>query len=211
MKVAIVVNGEINDLNFYKRELKKYDYIICADGASNSIYKMDIIPNIIIGDLDSIDEIVKRYYLEEKVNFEKFPSKKDKTDTEIAIDYAVSIGATKIHLLGALGKRVDHTLGNINYLYYLINRGIDCKIVDESSEIYIANKEKTIYGKKGDTVSIIPLIGDVKGVTLSGLEYPLHNFDLEFGTSRGISNVMIEDECKIEITSGYLLIIKSKN
>lgn len=209
MKIAIVANGTINDLEFHKNIIKKCDYIICADGASNYIYKMNINPNIIVGDLDSIDEQVKKYFLKENVRFETFPSKKDKTDTEISVDYALELGATEIVLLGVIGTRMDHSLGNINLLYYLLNKGIKASIVNENNEIHIITNEIEIEGKKGDIISVIPCFGHVKGVTLNGLEYPLNDFYLEFGSSRGISNIMSNDKCKITLKEGFLLVIKS--
>lgn len=211
MKIAIVANGTIKDLEFHKYIIKKCDYIICADGASNYIYDMNINPDIIIGDLDSIDEKVKKYYEKENVRFETFPSKKDKTDTEISVDYALDIGATEIILLGVIGSRIDHSLGNINLLYYLLKKGIKASVINENNEIYIINDEIELEGKKGDIISVIPCFGHVKGVTLKGLEYPLNDFYLEFGSSRGISNIMSSSKCKITLREGFLLVIKSRD
>ncbi|SHH09551.1 thiamine diphosphokinase [Tepidibacter thalassicus] len=211
MKVAIISNGDIKDYDFHKNIVKKYDYIICADGASNHAYKMGIIPNMILGDLDSINEEVKKYFMNKKVKFNTFPSKKNKTDTEICIDYALNLGAKEVVLLGVIGSRMDHSLANINILYYLIKQGIKASIVNENNEIHITDNEIEVTGKQGDIISIIPLYNDVEGVTLKGLEYPLDNFYLKFSSSRGISNVMMGDRCKISLKKGYLLVIKSKD
>ncbi|KXZ39608.1 thiamine pyrophosphokinase [Alkalithermobacter thermoalcaliphilus JW-YL-7 = DSM 7308] len=210
MKVAIILNGQIENIEFFDSILENYNYIICADGGANKLYKIGKKPNVIIGDLDSIHDHVKNYYRKNNVDFKKFPSKKDKTDTEIAIDYAISIGATQIDFIGALGDRMDHTLANINCLYYLLKRKVDGKIVDENSQIYITDKEKVIYGEIGDIVSIIPCFSDAKGVTLEGFEYTLEDFNLEFGCARGISNVMLSPKCIVKVKQGCLLIIKYK-
>ncbi len=211
MKVAIIANGEIRDLNFHKEILRDCDYIICADGASNHAYKMKIEPNTIIGDLDSIHKEVKCYFENKGINFEKFPSKKDKTDTEICIDYAMELGAKEIILLGVIGSRIDHSLGNINLLYTLLQNGIKASIRNEHNEIYITDHEIEIKGTKGDIVSILPCFSNVKGVTLKGLEYPLNDFYLEYGSSIGISNVMKEETCKISLKEGYLFVIKARD
>ncbi|SHJ58477.1 thiamine diphosphokinase [Tepidibacter formicigenes] len=211
MKVAIIANGEIKDYNFHKDIIKKFDYVICADGASNHAYKMKITPNIILGDLDSINKEVKSYFMNKNIKFNTFPSKKDKTDTEICIDYAINLGAREIVLLGVIGSRMDHSLANINILYYLLRQGIKASIINENNEIYITDSEIEITGKQGDIVSIIPLYNDVVGVTLKGLEYPLNNFNLSFGSSRGVSNVMMSDRCKISLKKGCLLVIKAKD
>ena len=84
-------------------------------------------------------------------------------------------------------------------------------IIDRHNKIYYAEKENIICGKKGDIVSIVPVGGDVYGITTEGLEYTLFNETLEFGKSRGVSNVMTDESCKITIKSGIAMIIKSKD
>jgi thiamine pyrophosphokinase len=211
LKIAIIVNGIIDDYNYHKSLINDCDLVICGDGGANHAYKMDIIPDYILGDLDSINDETKDYYENKNVEFIKFPSKKDKTDTEICIDYASHLKATEIILLGALGGRMDHAMANVNLLYYILKKGIKGSIVNETDSIFICDKELTIKGNIGENISLIPLYGDVIGVTLENLEYPLNDFTIEKGSSRGISNVMINNKCKISLKSGYLLICKSKD
>lgn len=211
MKIAIIVNGIIYDYDYHKDIINNCDLVICGDGGANHAYKMDIIPNYILGDLDSIDNKTKNYYENKNVEFIKFPSKKDKTDTEICIDYASHLKATEIVLLGALGGRMDHAMANVNLLYYMLKKGIKGNIVNETDSIFISDSELTIRGNKGDNISLLPLFGDVVGVTLENLEYPLNNFTIKKGSSIGISNVMIDNSCRISLKSGYLLICKSKD
>ena len=87
MKVCIILNGEIKDYKYIKNIIYKnnYDYIICSDGGANHTYKMDIVPDYIIGDLDSVEDNILKYYKSKNVQFEKFPTKKDETDTELSI------------------------------------------------------------------------------------------------------------------------------
>ena len=93
MKVCIVLNGEIKNYQKTKEIIlkEKYDHIIGADGGCNHLYKMNIIPNYIIGDLDSINEELISYYKNKNVIFEKYPTHKDETDSEICIDLAKKI------------------------------------------------------------------------------------------------------------------------
>ncbi|MEJ8553729.1 thiamine diphosphokinase [Tepidibacter sp. Z1-5] len=211
MKSLIIANGSMNDYDFYKNIIKGYDCIICADGASNHAYNINIDPDIIIGDLDSIDDKVKQHFIDKNIRFNKFPSKKDKTDTEICIDYAIHIGSKEIDFIGVLGTRMDHSLANVNLLYSLLKRGIKSRIINENNEIHITDDKIQIAGNKGDIISIIPIHSDVLGVTLKGLEYPLENYDLGFATSRGISNVLVDDKCEISIKSGCVLVIKARD
>ena len=213
MKVCILLNGKINDYSIIKQFInnQKYDYIICADGGANHAYKMNITPNYIIGDLDSINKEIIDFYKKQNVLFEEFPSKKNETDSELCILLSKSLNASKIDLFGTLGGRIDHTLANINLLYYIREQEIIPRIISEQEEIYIATNECVkIKGKEKDIISIIPIKGDVKGITLENLEYPLNNYDMNYSTPLGISNIMLSEECKIAVKKGSLLIIRNK-
>ena len=213
MKVCILLNGKINDYSIIKQFInnQNYDYIICADGGANHAYKMNITPNYIIGDLDSINKEIIDFYKKQNVLFEEFPSKKNETDSELCILLSKSLNASKIDLFGTLGGRIDHTLANINLLYYIREQEIIPRIISEQEEIYIATNECVkIKGKEKDIISIIPIKGDVKGITLENLEYPLNNYDMNYSTPLGISNIMLSEECKIAVKKGSLLIIRNK-
>ena len=213
MKVCILLNGKINDYSIIKQFInnQNYDYIICADGGANHAYKMNITPNYIIGDSDSINKEVIDFYKKQNILFEEFPSKKNETDSELCILLSKSLNASKIDLFGTLGGRIDHTLANINLLYYIREQEIIPRIISEQEEIYIATNECVkIKGKEKDIISIIPIKGDVKGITLENLEYPLNNYDMNYSTPLGISNIMLSEECKIAVKKGSLLIIRNK-
>lgn len=213
MRVCIILNGEIKNYDYIKNIINKnnYDYIVCADGGANHSYNMGIIPDYIIGDLDSIYSEIIEFYKLKDVKFEKFPSKKDETDTEICVYLASKLNAKEIDFIGALGGRLDHMIANINLLYYVRNKGIYTKIISEYEDIHIAiNEEITINGNIGDTISVIPLNGDAKGVTLENLEYPLNNYDMKFYLPLGISNVMLDEKCSVKVEQGSLIIVKNK-
>lgn len=212
MKSCIILNGKIQDYKKIKEIIikEKYDYIICADGGANHTYNMDINPNYIIGDLDSINKEIAEHYKKYEVKFEKFPTKKDQTDSELCIYLSNKLKTKELHLIGALGGRIDHTIANINLLYYIRSMNIKPKIISEDEEIYIAtNEEIIVKGKKEDTISIIPINGDAKGVTLSGLEYPLNDCCMKFSVPLGISNVMLDSKCSIKVDNGSLIVIKN--
>ncbi|WP_052636399.1 thiamine diphosphokinase [Peptoclostridium litorale] len=209
--VGILVNGAIDDIEFYKKELDGCDYVISADGASNVLYKMKKVPDVIIGDMDSIEEDAKSFFLEKGVEFKRFPSKKDFTDTELSIDYAKDIGADEVVLYAAVGSRIDHSLGNINLLYYMLKRGMQGRLVNEKNEVRITDGKLVIEGRKGDLVSVIPVNGDAIGVTLTGLEYPLTDYTIEFGKTIGLSNVMVGESCRIEVKDGCIFVIKARD
>ena len=212
MKICIVLNGEVENYTKIRDFITKedYDYIICADGGANHTYNMEITPDYIIGDLDSVDEKLVSYYKNTGVKFEKFPAKKDETDTELCIYLARDLNATIIDFIEALGGRIDHSITNINLLYYLKEMDIIPRIISEKEEMYIAvNEEITISGNVGDIVSVIAINGDADGVTLKNLEYPLDNYYMKYGVPIGMSNVMLSNECKVKVKKGNLIIIKN--
>lgn len=214
MKVCIILNGEIKNYDKTKEIIlrEKYDFIIAADGGCNHLHKMNIKPDYVIGDLDSINKKLVDYYKNGNVIFKTYPSRKDETDSEICIYLARELEATKIDFYGSLGGRIDHTLANIGLMHYVREMNITPKIISSEEEIImIRNEEIILSGKKGDTVSIIPIMTDANNITLKKLEYPLENAKMGYLSSLGISNVMLEDECIIKIEDGYALIIRNYN
>src|SRR3712207_3488272 len=183
--------------------------VIGVDGGSNYLRKLGIGPDYVVGDLDSIDSDTLSFFENKKTEFKKYPSKKNETDTELAIWLAQESGASHIDLYGALGARVDHEIANIYLLYYILEKGMIPRIVGEGMEINIVKDGFIdLCGKADDLVSIIPLMGDAKGVTLEGLEYKLDNYNMKFSVPRGISNVMLKDSCRVSIKDGVLLVVK---
>ncbi len=210
MKIAIISNGLMFDYEKMKRIISDgYDYTICADGGANHTYKMGLTPQLIVGDMDSIEEEVVDFYKKQNVAFKTYEMRKDDTDTTIAIKQAIMLAPKTIGLFGSSGKRLDHTLANIGSLFFIKSNGIAGKIIDEYSEVQIAEEKTGVKGNKGDTVSLISLSEWTKGVTLEGLEYPLTNYDIHRDHQIGVSNVMTGSHCFITKKSGDLLVIKS--
>ncbi|MDD3226979.1 MAG: thiamine diphosphokinase, partial [Tissierellia bacterium] len=156
MKTALIVgNGEEAAKSIIEK--LKYDYIICADGGLEKASNYGIVPDIIIGDFDSVDANVLKQY-ENRVLIEKFPSEKDFTDMELAVEFAVSKGYNNIILTGASGTRLDHTLGNIMLMEKYYKEGVNISIIDNNNEMKIIsdNAELFIEYKEGYYISIIP-------------------------------------------------------
>lgn len=210
MKAVIVTNGDIKNLLQLKHILTAADWIICADGAAKYLMAIDIVPHILLGDLDSIDGEALNWMTDRGVEPVRFPARKDATDTELAVDYAMALSPEKITIVGGVGSRWDHSLSNILLLKKLLNHGISGWIVNENNEITIIDSSLELEGKKGDIVSIIPISAIVKGVNLYGLEYPLVDRTIPMGSSLGISNCFKDTKAKISLTEGILLVIKSK-
>ena len=198
MRAVIIGNGHIGDYEYIKSKIKDEDFIICADGGYNHAKKMNIQPDILIGDFDSAKNF------ESEVNKIKYPVRKDFTDGELAVKYAAEHGYENVLLIAMTGDRMDHSLADVLLL-------LKCKngvLIDDNNEVYLLRDKLVVNGKKGQTLSIIPINGDVCGIVTKGLEYPLMSENLYFGSSRGISNVLTENSCEITIKSGMALVIK---
>ena len=201
MIALIVGNGEVSA----STNIPENPYIICADGGIRHMKKLGLKADIVIGDMDSSNGEVS------DAETVVYPVKKDFTDSELAVRYALKNGYNEIYLLGFTGTRLDHTLTNIFLLNEIQNHGAKGVIIDSHNTVFLADTENEISGERGDLISIIPISGDASGITTEGLEYPLNNETLFFCKSRGVSNVMSGATCKITITKGKALIIKSKD
>lgn len=148
-----------------------------------------------------------------QVNFCEYDPEKDNTDTDIALQLAIELKSSTITIMGALGKRMDHTIANIHILKYALDAKIPCEIWDANNRIYLIEDTHTFYKNKtyGKYISFIPLTSIVKGVTLKGFQYPLQNDCLSIGISLGVSNEIIEEVASIEIKSGILIVVESKD
>ena len=188
--------------------------IIAGDRGLEALYKLKIIPNHVVGDFDSVSpEILEFYKRQSQIIFYTFNAEKDNTDTDIALKLAIQLKSSKITILGALGKRMDHAIANIHILKDALEANIPCQIIDEHNRIYLINKEMTLEKDKvyGKYVSLIPLTSTVEGLTLTGFKYPLSDYTLLIGTSLGISNEIITDKAHIEMKNGILIVIESRD
>lgn len=210
MKSAILCSGEINDYEYIKKLCQDIELLICADGGSLHAYNMGLMPQVIIGDLDSSDDKVVEYFRALDVNIIEYNSDKDKTDTQLCIEYAAKT-SKDIMLLGATGSRMDHTIANLSLLYYGLERGLKVSIANDKNLIFMIKDNITIKGSVGDIVSLLPYTEKVEGIRTSGLHYELAEAVMKQGAPYGVSNYLSREEAFIEIGNGYLLVILSKD
>ncbi len=207
---CIFVNGDFTDKEFYMQVISNCELIIAADGAANSLKKLEITPDIIIGDMDSIEEKVFSYYKNKNVSMLKYPVKKDKTDTELAIDEMADKGYKDVLMMGFAGGRIDHMLGNIGMCSYAASVGVNLKLTDEKTVIFLAIKGRTVIeAAKKSTISFISYGGPAKIKKLTGFEYSLENYCLLPGSTRCISNAAQQRDPVIELECGSVLVIIS--
>ena len=185
-------------------------HILCADGGALHARRHDLMPQTIIGDLDSLSPEQVHDFAATGAEILRFPGEKDETDLELALYWCVEQGAQEIIVLGALGGRFDQTLANLYLLALPALRQIRIELVDgEQSVRLLRPGSHIIYGHASDTVSLIPLVSAVEGISTSNLKYPLRDETLQFGPARGISNVMLSEDASVEFSSGLLVIVRT--
>ena len=209
MKTIIFANGTFTDLEQVPLLVNACDLLIAADGGARHCIAANLLPQVVIGDFDSLSESELKVLEAHGAKLIRYPSRKDSTDLELALEYACNQGADQILILGGLGQRWDQTLANILLLVHPANTCARVSLIDGNQEIMLIGSSQTleIFGQPGDTVSLIPIRGDAKGITTQGLEYPLHHGTLRFGTSRGISNVLLDEKGTIHLEHGLLICI----
>lgn len=207
MKVIIVTGGNKPSKKLLNSYIKSGDLIIGADKGSEYLYDYEIMPNIILGDFDSISEEKLKKIEEKQVEIIKFPPEKDYTDTEIAIMEAMKRGADTIYLFGGLGTRADHSLGNIGLLLTTKNKGARLLIVDDHNKMYLADKNMSLNGSQGEIISFHALSDVVKGFEIRGAKYNLNSYDMHLLDPRAVCNEFIDTPINIKYESGELLII----
>lgn len=206
-RAVIFANGTLPDLDSARRILHADDFILCADGGTRHAFDLGLTPHVIIGDLDSITKEERRKMKEVNAQVIQFPQDKNETDLELALEYAVERHYREMVIVGALGARLDQTLGNIALLAGPRHSEFDIRLDDGIEQAFFCRDESEIEGKPGDIVSLIPWDGEVTGVRTLGLKWPLTDETLFPHETRGISNEMLNEVARVHIRSGLLLVV----
>ena len=208
-RTVIIANGEIHNPTAIRAVVRADDHIIAADGGANHCRALGLTPRALVGDLDSVapTELAALEAIGTQVI--KYPAHKDQTDLELALDYAIAQSATEIIIIGALGGRWDQTLANVLLLALPRLDSARIRLIDGAQQISLLRGpgSVTLTGAPGDTVSLIPIGGDARGVTTTGLEYALDSGTLSFGSTLGISNVLAAREATVALSAGLLVCV----
>ena len=202
-RALIIANGEPPKKQRVQSLAREASLIICADGGANTALKYGIVPDAIVGDLDSI-------HAEALVKFHRVRTFEDRddetTDLEKAIAWAIKSKYDHIVVVGAAGGRADHTVGNLAVLPKFFPDAI-IRLVDDYGEMSYVGRELEFEAKKGDIVSLIPL-NRCEEILTRGLRYALDGEYLELGSREGTSNVVVSSPVNIKTKKGHLLIYK---
>lgn len=176
---VIVCNGRIRDYEYLAKLVKYADTLICADGGVAHLKKIDVLPNILLGDFDSVSKSNLAFYSSSGVKILQFPPEKDMTDTQLAIEYAIENRFELVILVGALGTRLDHSLANIYLLKKLRENGIDGILVDEHNEIMLIDDTIEINRKSALCLDLLNKRNCTNFLNNSSIPQMLKSPDLE--------------------------------
>ena len=204
-RAVLFVNGEMADST--RLAFLDTDYFVAVDNGVRHTYTFNVIPHLLIGDLDSIDHDLVEILLSEGVKIQKFPSNKDETDLELALNYVIEKGFTKILLVGALGGRMDQSLANLDLLTREDLGDLDIRMDDGRTAVFAIKDSVSFKTTINDTISLMPICRPATGITTQGLAYPLNNETLYPKKTRGISNTAVANQVSITLEEGQLLCI----
>ena len=210
MKQAILfANGSMEKPPDLSSFIQSSALVIAVDGGVRKCISLDIQPNVLIGDFDSIGYDEMKSFQAAGVEIIQYPTHKDETDLELALNYINNTEVSDVMIIGGLGARWDMTIANILIITNSVYTDLNIHFLDGTQDLFLlrAGENTLIKGNLGDTLSLIPLVGDVSGVSTQGLLYPLQNETLRFGTARGVSNVFTLERVQINIKHGLLLCI----
>ena len=207
LRAVVFANGVLSDPQKSLSFILQDDILIAADGGALHCRSLGLTPDVLIGDFDSLEtkEVAELEARGAKVI--RHPARKDFTDLELALRHARELGAKHILVMAALGNRWDQTLANLLLPASESFLEVDIRLLDGHQEILLVRAGQTveIEGQRGDILSLIPLYGDAHGITTYGLEYPLNEGTLTFGSTRGISNVLVEKKARVSLRKGLLV------
>lgn len=193
--------------NEYIPNIDNDTLVISADGGYSNALKFNIIPNICIGDFDTLTANINP-----SCKIIKYPPEKDDTDTMLCVKKAISMGYDTIYIYGALGGRFDHTIANIQTLEYITEKNISAYIIDNQNIITMQKDSTRVYNQYSNFKYFsIFSISNSSDVSAIGLKYPLEHTILNRNFPLGISNEILLDSATITVYKGTILIVYSKD
>ena len=183
-------------------------YVVAADRGAATALAFGLAPNLVIGDLDSIDAETLKELERRGTSIETYPRDKDVSDSQLAVDRALERNPEHALLLGFLGgPRLDHALANVHLLTRVPTRAL---LLDADNECTLVRpgEEYTWGTEPEEVISLIPLSAQAEGVCTRGLRWALNGEALELGDTRGISNEPVAEQAGVSIDGGLLLVTR---
>ena len=208
MRAAVFLNGFADPPELLRRVAGRADVVVAADGGALHTLRAGIVPDLVVGDMDSLGEEGARRVGERGASLERHPPKKDKMDGHLAVLAVSKMGATDIDLLCAAGGRLDAVFALPHLLLAAEQLGVRATVAAAWGEMFVVEDgSRAVVGATGEGVSVFPVSGSARGVTLEGFEYPLLDARLEAGDTLGFHNELAGGEARVAVGEGALLVI----
>jgi len=206
----VVMGGVAPDIGLAAALERDEVLVVAADSGAVHALSAGLAIDFAVGDFDSIPPEVLQKLENSGVRVERHPVAKDATDLELALDVAIREGADVITVVGGHGGRVDQSFANAFVIASPAYAHISMHAILDSALVSVVHGGGgvTFVGAPGDVITLLPMHGDARGVSTTGLEYPLRAETLPAGTTRGVSNVLIDHEATVSIESGTLLVVR---
>ena len=209
VRTIIIANGQLSDPAEARRRIRPGDQVICADGGTHHARVMGLTPDVVVGDMDSLDPGLRAELEAADVRFVVHPTRKDETDLELALQLAIAEGADEIEILAMLGGRLDQSLANLLLVAQAEWAPARVQVTEGNQTAWPVRggQETTIKGACGDLLSLVPLSALVIGVTLEGVEWPLDAATLRFGSTLTVSNILTATMARLSVKRGLILVV----
>ena len=205
-KCIILANGKPPKKRIIQfLQKNNYSTLICADGGANKAMELSLIPDFIIGDLDSIKENTLKFFQDKSKIIKR--KRQNDTDVEKCLRFAIQKGFGEVIMLGVTGNRLDHTFYNIGIVIKFFNK-IKLKLIAEESILVPYTGKIELKTFPGEIISLYGFDKKTK-ITSRGLKYPLKNITLPFGERESTSNVALSKKILLEINGGIIFLIRN--
>jgi len=208
LRAAIFLNGSPDSPDLIRHVAGLADLVVAADGGARYALEAGVVPDLLVGDMDSLGENLAREIERRGATLERHPVRKDKMDGHLAVLAAREQGATEADLLCAVGGRFGALFAAPHILLAAERIGLRSTVVADRGRMFVIEAgTKTVRGTPRDSISIFPLSGPAADVTLEGMEYPLENANLQPGDTLGFHNELIGAEARVSVGEGVLLVV----
>lgn len=204
MRRCVIIGGApIQDYQWIRQHLLPDDFYIFCDGGLKHRQSLQVTPDLLVGDFDSWDNP------ETGTETIVLPREKDDTDTFFGAKEGVKRGFEDFLLIGVIGGRFDHSLGNISALLYLTGLGKKALIIDDYSSMEVVSSEPCFIHDNVQYFSVLNIDGKAKGITIKNAQYPLKNAEITWDYQYGISNQVLPGKmAEVTTQEGRLLLVK---
>jgi thiamine pyrophosphokinase len=208
VRAAIFLNGSSDSVGLIRRVAGRAELVVAADGGARYALEAGVVPDLVVGDMDSLGEDLALEVERRGASLERHPARKDKMDGQLAVLAARERGATAADLLCAVGGRLGALIAVPHILLAAERIGLRSTVVADQGRMFVIEAgSRMVQGDPQDSISIFPLSGLATGVTLEGMEYPLENASLESGDTLGFHNELIGRRASVSVEEGALLVV----